>query len=264
VLKRLTLPRDEENQERDAENGAADQSETRMRRALDMLSGPSRAGTRPHGNGPAGAPRRHRFVQDGEVQVVHVTPHRERVNAFGQPADAAPAQSVNEERAARERAERALEVAQVTIRTLQTKLGHAELSLREALEQAASREKLSAADRAGHDELRAALDVAVRAGEMAERRQRQLEAELAELRAARLRDGAAPAAVDAPVKRPVGRPRKVPAPDPVVPAVPKKRGRPPTKHLKAVQAEPAAEPEPVKWWLTSKQTAKRAKRTTTR
>ena len=128
---------------------AAKQDEANMRRALGMLGG---AGGKPRSpqaspkpnpdRRPSPAPlssnpRRHRFVQDGDVPV---TVMRRPEGAPEAPAGASPSNRLDAvqalltaERAQRERADRALDEAQGVIRDLRTKLAHMELAREEAL-----------------------------------------------------------------------------------------------------------------------------------
>lgn len=101
---------------------------------------PERQGDHPGG----GNPRRHRFVQEGEipVEVVSLRDHSSR--AAGGPAGA-PRHRIDEnalaaERLAREQAERAFAELSDRYRELQTKLGHAELARDEAVALAARRQ----------------------------------------------------------------------------------------------------------------------------
>ncbi len=70
--------------------------------------------------------QRRRFAQDGDVQVV-VNNRRDAERDAGEAA-------IQAEREARQQAERLLTAAQATIRDLQTKLAHAEMSLSETRE----------------------------------------------------------------------------------------------------------------------------------
>ena len=80
--------------------------------------------------------QRRRFVQDGEVPVTLVRrDHHQGGDTGTNQLDVARA-AVRSAGAARERAERLLEEAQSTIRTLQTKLAHERLAKDEALEAA--------------------------------------------------------------------------------------------------------------------------------
>ena len=100
-----------------------------MRRALGLVEGTSPAQTAQHRLAPARS--RHRFVRDGEVPVV----------VRGACAsDAAPSEASAEvqaalivEQAARLAAERSLADALAIVRSLRTKLAHAELAHGEAL-----------------------------------------------------------------------------------------------------------------------------------
>jgi hypothetical protein len=298
VLKRLTLSSDAGGENVDGADVSSESSEQRLRRSLDLLSsGPRRdiaepspqnsgdhpsrqpgygaggqnkqAGYPPAGHtkqagyAPAGA-RRHRFKDDGEVPVVHVAPHRDR--SAGAAALPAPGRTIPvngpqaaEERAGRERAERALEAARETIHHLQTRAGHAELALREALDQGEARDHQLAALRQEIQNLRAESAAARLAAAQADARRiateeeaqaqidlhrREAEAareELAALREARF-EAVAPDAEQ--MRRPVV--RKLPQKRKIVVA--------------AVEEE---EGEPVQWWLPtakpSKPAAKRAK-----
>ncbi len=226
--------------------------EEHMRRALGLTgdragrSSPSQ-NERPH-VGPLGRPAgrssadkpRHRFVQDGAVPVTVINRHRSD-NADGPPAGHGAIEAVLEnERAARERAERSLQDALATVHDLQTKLGHAELARREA-------SGTAEAARAAADTLRA------------EYQQRELRwhEDLGAERAARLTAEAALAEATrahGPAKRTrVSAPAAQPAldlqdasPAPVANASAKAAA----KRTRKSAAEPRQrEPQPVKWWL---------------
>ncbi len=133
-------------------------AEARMRQALGLF-GQTRAGsgasetpmTRGSGSHMQVGARRHRFVQDGEVPVSVVRGRRDQPV---QSAASAPRSSEERdrlldehaaERTAREQAERRLTDAHGLIRTLQTRLGHAELERDEAVAEMTSlREQLQA------------------------------------------------------------------------------------------------------------------------
>jgi outer membrane biosynthesis protein TonB len=126
------------------------QGEARMREALGLRSDgtriPSSHGHRPerqldHGTGN---PRRHRFVQEGEVPVEVMTLRDHSTRSPGG-LGSAPRHRVDEtalaaERMAREQAERAFADMTERLREVQTKLGHAELARDEALALAARRQ----------------------------------------------------------------------------------------------------------------------------
>lgn len=120
-----------------------------MRRALGLERRPT-APPPQGGEGHSHPRHRHRFVRDGEVPVVMVQSHADQ-GAAPRPDPAAGL--LAEERAARERGERALAAAQSTIRDLQTKLAHITLARDEAVaalqamteERAAAREAALAA-----------------------------------------------------------------------------------------------------------------------
>jgi hypothetical protein len=269
MLKTLSLSPDEIRDDSAAEI-PADDSESRMLRALEALSSapqprpPEPPGQRDTGplrankplqpreafrnDGPHhGNKARHRFVKDGEVPVVHMSPPRAR-DASANPARNDPEyarlhQLIEEQRQRAELAERTRNEALLQVKSLQTKLAHSELTLTDL--QALAQSRLA--------ELTAAQQ------------------ELARLRA----PAAAPAAdpnQPMPVKRGPGRPRKIvvaappPAPLSLQPAQsqsqaqaqaqpsmdappPVKRG--PGRPRKIVAAPPQLdlEPEPVQWWL---------------
>ncbi len=81
-------------------------------------------------------PPRRRFVRDGEVPVTVIRrDHQTDVEPGTNQLDAAR-QAIRSEAMSRERAERSLDEAEVTIRDLQTKLAHERLAKTEALETA--------------------------------------------------------------------------------------------------------------------------------
>lgn len=102
--------------------------EARMRRALGLQGTSFRHSTAQRPDRPQS---RHRFVQDGEVPVVVV--NSPRAPEAGLDAQAATHALLEGERAARTKADQALVEAQATIRSLQTKLAHAQLAHDEAL-----------------------------------------------------------------------------------------------------------------------------------
>jgi hypothetical protein len=205
--------------------------EARMRQALGLRNGPS---------GPQVPQRREaeqrgrRFVKDGEVPVVVVHSSREPGAEGAPPVNriAAAESLARTERNAREQAERALAEAQTTIQHLRTQLAHAEMAHREAL----------AAERRAREQAETALREATEARAAAEAR-----------------------ATEVPHTPRRGRPRIVAAerlgapyaePSTAGEPIVRRRGRPPKR---AVQTEPEAEQEPVKWWLPTYR-AKRAVR----
>ena len=88
---------------------------------------------RPIGRSPADKPR-HRFVQDGAVPVTVLNRHRPDESDGLSASRAAIEAALQDERAARAKVERSLQDALAMVHDLQTKLGHAELARREALE----------------------------------------------------------------------------------------------------------------------------------
>src|ERR1700722_4238942 len=111
-------------------------TEAQMRHALGLRGkAPSRS-TADHpstSTGGSQTPKR-RFIRDGEVPVTFI--RRDPDAAPGTNQLDTARQAIRSEAMARERAERSLEEAQVTIRDLQTKLAHERLAKVEALEAA--------------------------------------------------------------------------------------------------------------------------------
>jgi hypothetical protein len=126
------------------------QPEARMREALGLRNDGTRTPATPN-NRPeraldhsSGTPRRHRFVQEGEVPVEVMTlgEHTDRstLSTLGIRRRGGDVTALAAERNAREHAERALAEATNRMRDLQTKLGHAELARDEALELVSQRQ----------------------------------------------------------------------------------------------------------------------------
>lgn len=249
----------------DIESGrvSAEQSETRMRQALERLSGDRLGGERgasaprPQPNPQSGfspasnfsssssssfssaGPRRHRYVQDGEVPVVQISPSRDRRRDATGPAPMAQEPpfdhgraALEQERSARLRAEQGLERAQATIHALETRLGHAEITQNEALEQARSHAALNTQLRSELQDTALKLKAAQVEASEAQRRQRDLETELE-----------------------VSQALFVPEPPPLRARAPK----PASRRAIVRQVAPPAdtdEPEPVQWWLIAPAKAK--------
>jgi hypothetical protein len=127
------------------------QGEARMREALGLRIDGTRVtpvvAHRPerqmdHGSG--GNPRRHRFVQEGEVpvEVMSLRDHSSRAASTpgGNTRHRVDENALAAERLARELAERAFSELSDRHRELQTKLGHAELARDEAITLAARRQ----------------------------------------------------------------------------------------------------------------------------
>ena len=149
----------------DETEGSEGDAEARMRQALGLFGQRGSGHSVPveHGGSDrrqaggghmqVGA-RRHRFVQDGEVQVSVVRGRRDQSTTNPAPA-MRTADEQGAERAGREQAERRLAEAQTTIRTLQTRLGHAELERDEALGEArALRDQLQTERSAAEEQAR--------------------------------------------------------------------------------------------------------------
>lgn len=240
----LTGPEGQDSEQDDA--ALSEQSEARMRQSLAMLSssnpqprGPQHGGLQ-HGSpqqgraSGGGAPRRHRFVQDGEVPVVHVS--NTRLRDVPQPAtQPEPASDDSHRQAAEQRlrqTERALEAAQGNIRSLQTRLSHAELAQSEANSRTQAAIAAAAALRVQLREEQAALAAERQALNKADHDRRALQGKLEEARA-----GILPAL-----------PAVAPTPEPKL--APARIAKPRVARLKP-DAKPRAakEPQPVKWWL---------------
>ncbi|MDD2878253.1 MAG: hypothetical protein PHT60_08710 [Acidiphilium sp.] len=109
-----------------------DETEARIRRSLGLsatVAPHNNSGNHSnttHGSGGSSLPRR-RFVRDGEVPVVVLHPKSESENRHAA-ALADLTRQRDLERAARSRAEHALQEALGTIQTLQTRLAHADLA----------------------------------------------------------------------------------------------------------------------------------------
>ncbi len=240
----LTGPLGQDSEQDDATS--SEQSEARMRQSLAMLSSSSPQPRNPQPRGPqhgspqqsrtsnGAAPRRHRFVQDGEVPVVHVSNTRPR-DAAQQPPPPEPASDDAHRQAAEQRlrqAERALEAAQSNIRSLQTRLSHAELAQSEANSRTQAAIATAAALRVQLREEQAALAAERQALTKADHDRHALQARLEEARA-----GIFPAL---PAAAPIPELKRAPARI----AKPRVAGPKP-----AAKPRAAKEPKPVKWWL---------------
>jgi hypothetical protein len=129
---------------------AAPDEEDRMRQALGLRG--DQSNERPAQRREQER-RTRRFVKDGEVPVVVLSPSREHGPDGPAPVNriAAAEAALRSERTARERAERALRETQATLQHIQTKLAHADLAHSEAL----------AAERRGREQAEAALAEAI-------------------------------------------------------------------------------------------------------
>lgn len=226
-----------------------------MRRALGISANgsriPSNGGERhtpAAGNtsfNPAHA-RRHRFVQDGEVKVTVARRGGEHGGEIGVAAQAPVNRldqllaALNSEKLTREKAERSLEEAHATVRDLQTKLAHMELARDEAVAQiqalvAAAIEAVAVPIELERTIRRPRVPKTPEV-ETPQDESPQAEASPAEMALVEALPEAVAApklVAEPPVKRPVGRPRRVVA----------EGAAPPPKTMN--------EPKPVKWWLQS-------------
>jgi hypothetical protein len=198
-----------------APNAAPDE-EDRMRQALGLRGDQSNERPTPRRE-PLRGP--HRFVKDGEVPVVVLSPSREHGPDGPAPVNrvAAAEAALRSERVAREWAERTLRETQTTLQHVQTKLAHADLAHGEAL----------AAERRGREQAEAGLAEAIAARET-------LELRLVEMAAA----------------QPPGAEDRTELVKPSQPALVKPRRK------AGNQSE--REPQPVKWWLPSYKAKTRA------
>jgi hypothetical protein len=116
----------------DQPNESTERTEARMRQALGLDKRPAapHQATAQQSHDPSR--QRRRFAQDGEVPVVML--HRSRdADGVAENKLATLTSELREERVSRARAERALEEAQLTIQSLQTKVAHAEMMYEEKL-----------------------------------------------------------------------------------------------------------------------------------
>ena len=109
-----------------------------MRHALGLRGNtPSRSmADHPMTSASGSQPPRRRFVRDGEVPVTVIRRDHQPDGEPGTNQLDTARQAIRSEAMARERAERSLDEAQITIRDLQTKLAHERLAKTEALEAA--------------------------------------------------------------------------------------------------------------------------------
>jgi hypothetical protein len=260
-----------------------DEAESQMRKALGLLgegqrhrSEPERS-EQPHRMGERfnGGLHRRRFVQDGDIPVTvlrrdpsHEVPAHRGVAPAALPTSSRLQRTeaaLSAETAARERAERSLAETQALAHDLQTKIGHGELAKNEAFE-ALRRERdvvsqLRADAHAFEERLQEALSLRHVAEQAAEAYENQLAderharkaaekalkaSEVARETAEQLVRALSEEAPATPQIEPTRRPRSEPE---VVAATISRRPR--------VPEPPAAEPEPVKWWLNPKPAAKR-------
>jgi hypothetical protein len=266
------------------ESTQMEDTEAQMRRALGLYGDSPRPRMEPDRSDGTQRPmdryapggHRRRFVQDGDVPVTVVRRDGGLDQLANRPAVAVPPSqsrlqrteaALSVETAARDRAERALAEAQATIRDLQTKIGHADLAKNEALE-AARREReshaalIAAAEdherqlAEAEDRVKAAEDALETAeGTLFEERSARRTAERSLREAVAARENAEQMLQELSEQE-----APEPAPPPVmrrVAAKPEVKTVAPSRRAKVVAAAPEVEPEPVKWWLTTKPAAKR-------
>ena len=142
----------------DADDAEARSDEVRMRLALEKLGTGSTPPVRSRSGGSAGgahgaAPRRHKFAREGEVPVERLP------SPVRSPGDLQ--RELVEERAARQRAEQAVNDAKVSIATLQAALSRSEQEARAAREAVEEREAAMAGLRAELQRLALKLEAAM-------------------------------------------------------------------------------------------------------
>jgi hypothetical protein len=197
-----------------------DVDELHMRETLG-LTGRTRPQIRAQpASSPMSAKQRHRFVQDGEVPVIHLAPgSRDSDNAGTLRARIASLEaSLEQEQSARSKAEHSLQASLTHSHALETKLAHVEMAARETL----------TAERSLREHAEFALQAAIQERDtaMQQAAARELSVQIA---------AAAPPSVELPeVKE---RPKR--APRVAKPKVP----RATTPRIE--------EPQPIKWWLNS-------------
>ncbi len=141
-----------------------------MRSILLGLGGGGRDARPARAAGQAHAPvGRHRFVQDGEVPVVRLSLARQDGRDPPRPAEPA-AVDASEARLARVAAERLHQEATAVLHGVQTRLGHAELALQDALRQLQVHHEDAASLRAALRNSAEERDAAFQARDSAEKR----------------------------------------------------------------------------------------------
>jgi hypothetical protein len=236
----------------DQPSEAIDAAEARMRLALGLDTRPGSNGQSKSGAGHAAPPPpsshetarpRRRFAQDGDVPVVMLSRGRDGETG-GEGRFAALTAELREEKAARSRADRALDEATLSIQSLKTKLAHLEIACEEKLRDERAASDQIDARRAAEQEARAKAET--RAAETA------LALAIAERRITELEAATAAAAASRPAADLFGEP-----------AAPKPRRAARRKSAESLlEAEPEqraaeetpaeyAEDQPVEWWLPS-------------
>ncbi|MCB8873568.1 hypothetical protein [Acidisoma silvae] len=177
---------------------AIDAAEARMRLALGLTGSgrPATAGLSggpqnhtPQQNAPhdGSRPQRRRFAQDGDVPVVMLNRGRETENG-GENRVQTLTSELRDERNNRQRAERALDEANLNIQSLKTKVAHAEMAFEERLrverEARGKIEVLRIADQEARQQAERREAEAALALSVLERRVSDLEAETAAARSA--------------------------------------------------------------------------------
>jgi hypothetical protein len=146
----------------DQPSEAIDAAEARMRLALGLDTRPGSNGQSKSGSSHGAAPQqsshdsarpRRRFAQDGDVPVVILGRSRDG-EAGGEGRFAALTAELRDEKAARIRADRALDEAGLSIQSLKTKLAHLEIACEERLRDERAASAQSDAQRAAEHDAR--------------------------------------------------------------------------------------------------------------
>lgn len=249
-------------------------TEAQMRRALGLNGGnlfrqkpkqeqerPERQdsqSSRPSQDRFGAAPRR-RFVQDGDVPVTVLRREQQFDLAAARAAAVGPSPEVlklqddlGQERANREKSEKALADAQATIRDLRNKLGFADLARTEAEEQARKMREAAVTARQTINDLTEARRELEERTRIAERERTAAEDALDEERTARKQaEKALKASEDAraEAERLV---RVLSAEAEAAPAAVVRKAAPAPRRPRVVEdPTPTEGPEPVKWWLSA-------------
>ncbi|WP_158743092.1 hypothetical protein [Acidisphaera sp. L21] len=193
-----------------------------MRETLG-LTGRGRPQIRSQPTSPTANKQRHRFVQDGEVPVIHLSPgNRDSDSSTTLRARITTLESALEtEQAARARADQSVNASLAQIHALETKLAHIEIAAQETL----------ATERTAREQAETALQTALHAREhVSEQLVLQPTAYVPDL-------------LEAP--QPKERPKRTP-----------RVAKPKTPRVSTARVK---EPQPVKWWLntTKAKTTKR-------
>lgn len=245
----------------DQPSEAIDTAEARMRLALGLdtrpgSNGQSKSGSS-HGAPPSpsshdSARPRRRFAQDGDVPVVILGRSRDSETG-GEGRFAALTAELRDEKAARNRADRALDEANISIQSLKTKLAHLEIAFEERLRDERAVSAQSDAQRLAEQEARARAET--RAAEtalalsIAERRIAELEAAITAAAAQPKTDLFGAAETPKPARR-QGR-RKTETVDRGSDSDCATLVETPVAVIAKAEVDAETEEQPIEWWLPS-------------